>query len=160
MQYPRFHEAAHAIAFQRGIKDTSRQGRYHNSRFKEVAEEVGLDVSRDPEWGWCRTALSNRTVISYRDTLGALARALRAAGEHQLHPFPLDRGEGRAGVGLLCECGPRHRTGRTMSTVRGAICGVCGGGVMTLAPMAGRPDSCEVTGPAGSRIDPTSPPDL
>ena len=42
------HEAAHAIACQRGIKDTSRQGRYHNSRFKAIAEEVGLDVSRDP----------------------------------------------------------------------------------------------------------------
>ena len=58
MQYPRFHEAAHAIACQRGIKDTSRQGRYHNSRFKAIAEEVGLDVSRDPEWGWSVTALS------------------------------------------------------------------------------------------------------
>jgi hypothetical protein len=35
------HEATHAIAFQRGIKDTSRQGRYHNRRFKTIAEEIG-----------------------------------------------------------------------------------------------------------------------
>ena len=128
------HEAAHAIACQRGIKDTSRQGRYHNSRFKAIAEEVGLDVSRDPGWGWCLTALSSRTAVSYGDTLAELARALRGAGEHQLHSHPLDRDAGRAGVVLLCECGPRHRTGRTVSTVRGAICGVCGSGVMTLAP--------------------------
>jgi hypothetical protein len=40
------HEASHAIAFQRGIKDTSRQGRYHNKRFKALAEEVGLAVRR------------------------------------------------------------------------------------------------------------------
>lgn len=126
------HEAAHAIAFQRGIKDTSRQARYHNGRFEAIAEELGLDVSRDPGWGWCRTALSNRTAVSYRDTLAELARALRAAGEHQLHPLPPDRGGGRTRVGLLCECGPRHRTGRTVSTVRGAICAVCGSGVMTL----------------------------
>jgi hypothetical protein len=30
------HEAAHAVAFQRGIKDTSRQGRYHNVRCSEI----------------------------------------------------------------------------------------------------------------------------
>jgi hypothetical protein len=37
-------EAAHAIADRRGIKDTSRQGRYHNARFRTLADEVGLEV--------------------------------------------------------------------------------------------------------------------
>ena len=32
------HEAAHALAHARGIKDTSRQGRYHNKHFKTLAE--------------------------------------------------------------------------------------------------------------------------
>lgn len=141
------HEAAHAIAFQRGIKDTSRQGRYHNVRFKEVAEELGLDVRRDPECGSSATSLSDPARVAYRDTLAELARALRATGEHKQHSPPLDRGAGRAGVGLLCECGPRHRTGRTVSTVRCAICGVCGSGVMTAAP-------------ARSPVEPTSSPDL
>src|SRR5690242_5020728 len=36
------HEAAHALAHARGIKDTSRQGRYHNKHFKTLAEELGL----------------------------------------------------------------------------------------------------------------------
>ena len=31
------HEAAHSVACKRGIKDTSRQGRYHNHRFQIVA---------------------------------------------------------------------------------------------------------------------------
>ena len=30
------HEAAHALAHARGIKDTSRQGRYHNTKFKKL----------------------------------------------------------------------------------------------------------------------------
>src|SRR5687768_783210 len=30
------HEAAHGVASVRGIKDTSRQGRYHNARFKAL----------------------------------------------------------------------------------------------------------------------------
>ena len=42
------HEAAHTIASRRGIKDTSRQGRYHNGRFRMIAGEVGLDGDRDP----------------------------------------------------------------------------------------------------------------
>ena len=41
------HEAAHALAHARGIKDTSRQGRYHNTKFKKCAEEVGLAVEHD-----------------------------------------------------------------------------------------------------------------
>lgn len=36
------HEAAHTVAAERGVKDTSRQYRYHNGRFREIAEEMGL----------------------------------------------------------------------------------------------------------------------
>ena len=38
------HEAAHGVATTRGIKDTSRQGRYHNRRFAELAAELGITV--------------------------------------------------------------------------------------------------------------------
>jgi hypothetical protein len=31
------HEAAHALADQRAIKDNSRQGRYHNARYRQLA---------------------------------------------------------------------------------------------------------------------------
>ena len=37
------HEAAHALAHARGLKDTSRQGRYHNKHFKNCAEEARPD---------------------------------------------------------------------------------------------------------------------
>jgi len=45
------HEAAHSVGWQRGIKQTSRQGRYHNHRFQTVAEELGLQVQRDSPYG-------------------------------------------------------------------------------------------------------------
>jgi hypothetical protein len=128
------HEAAHAIAFQRGIKDTSRQGRYHNKHFKAIAEEIGLEVCRDPERGWSVTALSDPTAVAYRDTLAQLAGTVRASGEHPPPSAPLGRSRSRSSTGLLCECGPRLRAARTVSTVHAAICGVCGTGVMTLAP--------------------------
>ena len=49
------HEAAHALAHRRGVKDTSRQGRYHNQRFKTIAEELGLEVEHHPSLGWSVT---------------------------------------------------------------------------------------------------------
>ena len=36
------HEAAHALALARAIDDTSRDGRYHNKRYRDLAEELGL----------------------------------------------------------------------------------------------------------------------
>lgn len=41
------HEAAHAIAFVRGIQDTSRQNRYHNKEFVKICNELGLDYQHD-----------------------------------------------------------------------------------------------------------------
>lgn len=128
------HEAAHAIAFQRGIKDTSRQGRYHNLRFKAIAEEIGLDVFRDPGWGWSLTHLSDPTPASYRDARSRLADALRADRQHEQPPTSPALRQGRVRLGLVCECGARHRVGSTVSAVHDAVCGVCRGGLITLSP--------------------------
>ena len=42
------HEAAHALCEVRGIKDTTRQNRYHNKRFVKAAEELTLTYD-DPQ---------------------------------------------------------------------------------------------------------------
>jgi hypothetical protein len=80
------HEAVHAVAFERGIKDTSRQGRYHNARFRAVAEELGLETVRDAPLGWSSTALAPGTSALYRETLRALTEAL---GDHREHSTAL-----------------------------------------------------------------------
>ena len=58
------HEAAHALAHARGIKDTSRQGRYHNKRFKTYAEEArpGRRARRPNGWSVITLAGSARRV--------------------------------------------------------------------------------------------------
>jgi aminoglycoside phosphotransferase (APT) family kinase protein len=45
------HEAAHGLADIRGIKDTSRQGSWHNQKFATLADELGLDTTKDPRIG-------------------------------------------------------------------------------------------------------------
>lgn len=49
------HEGCHLYAMQSGIKDTSNNGVYHNKRFKALAEERGLSISRHEKYGWTIT---------------------------------------------------------------------------------------------------------
>jgi hypothetical protein len=70
------HEAAHALAFARGIKDTSRQGRYHNQQFKTHAEELGLIAEHDDRNGWSASKITHHAEHAYADQLTALAEAM------------------------------------------------------------------------------------
>src|SRR5208283_155330 len=70
------HEAAHALAAARGIKDTSRQHRYHNTKYKTLAEELGIAVAFDPTIGWSITTVPDHTAEDYADQLTALQAAM------------------------------------------------------------------------------------
>ena len=67
------HEAAHALAHLRGIKDTSRGGRYHNAEFRKLAAEMGLDAANLRTIGWSDTSLTDDTRAAYRVSLERLA---------------------------------------------------------------------------------------
>ena len=58
------HEAAHGLAHARGVKDTSRQGRWHNQHFKTLAEGLGLAIAKDPKIGWSVTAITPTTIAA------------------------------------------------------------------------------------------------
>jgi hypothetical protein len=70
------HEACHVYAEVNGVKDTSRDGRYHNRRFAEIAIQIGLQVERHPQYGHHTTRLSARGRHDYADLLGELDRGL------------------------------------------------------------------------------------
>jgi hypothetical protein len=118
------HEAAHSVTWQRGMKGTSRQGRYHNHRFQTVAEELGLQVQRDAAFGWTQTDLRASTAAAYSGVLGELehhvprAFARSAAGGNQ---------RARGGIRTLaCSCGLRLvRAGRTGFHADATICTGC-----------------------------------
>lgn len=69
------HEAAHAMNFARGISDCSRS-QYHNTRFKEAAEELGLSVERVPHYGWAFTRLPDGTAANYQLEIVGLREVL------------------------------------------------------------------------------------
>jgi len=71
------HECAHAMAENTGVKDTSRQGRYHNAEFKRLANLLGIDVQLSPGIGWSDTHVPTETQKRYRRELSELNRALK-----------------------------------------------------------------------------------
>jgi hypothetical protein len=51
------HEMVHLACYYVGIQDIGKDGRYHNQRFREAAEAVGLLVKKDMRLGWALTSL-------------------------------------------------------------------------------------------------------
>lgn len=120
------HEAAHGVASTRGIKDTSRQGRYHNKKFAELAAELGIVVAPDGARGWSATTLPDATAAVYVAQLAGLAEAITAYRSAEV-----TGGGGttsRNSPPAVCGCAParRIRVARSVLAAGPIVCGVCG----------------------------------
>lgn len=74
------HEGAHTLAKVRGVQDTSRQNRWHNAKFKELATEMGLEyraTAADKSIGYSDVRLTDTTAERYADLLTELDAAIR-----------------------------------------------------------------------------------
>ncbi len=88
------HEAAHALNFERGIRDCSRS-QYHNQRFQSAAEELGLDVTQVPHYGFALTRLRAETTARYAsETAGLTVVLMHRRAETAATPVP--KGTGNA----------------------------------------------------------------
>lgn len=134
------HEAAHAIAHTRGIKDTSRQGRWHNTKFAEIGRELGLQLEQHPRIGWSITSVPVETQLGYTDLLLDLDAELMAHRRWEAQPTGGttggDGGSGGAGGGVgttirrsqtaRCGCGRAIRVARDVLAAGPIACGICG----------------------------------
>jgi hypothetical protein len=120
------HEAAHGLASARGITDTSRQGRFHNTRYRELAGELGLHVTQAGTIGWSDTTVPDATAALYRAELRRLDAALVT---HRHADSGAGRG-GRAssnnGLAARCGCGRRIRVSASVLDMGPVTCGICG----------------------------------
>lgn len=74
------HEAAHTLARVRDLKDTSRQGRWHNATFLNLAVELGLEhreTSADSAHGFSFVTITEDTREKYADLLAMLDTEIR-----------------------------------------------------------------------------------
>lgn len=56
------HEGVHLWCLQNEIKDTSNRGVYHNRKFKELAEQRGLQIEKHEKYGWTVTSPTENTI--------------------------------------------------------------------------------------------------
>lgn len=70
------HELAHAKANKLEIRDTSNNNRYHNKRFKKIAEEMGITLELAGTIGWSKTTLPSETAVLYSAGLIKLEKSL------------------------------------------------------------------------------------
>lgn len=140
------HEAVHGIAAARGVRDTSRAGRYHNRRFLAVAEELGLDHAEEPHpsSGFSVVTMNAETRRRYRGTAERLQRALNAhlaaTSEETSRSFrgPAAR-HGSSGGGVrvkaVCDCGRNVRVVPSVLAQAPIVCGACGTPFNIVAPV-------------------------
>jgi hypothetical protein len=114
------HEAAHALALARNIADTSRDGRYHNQRYRLLAHELGLEVGRDVQLGWSTTSLPPATRAHYQDAITAIADAIT---RYRLPEPP--PAVGRNLSLALCACPRRIRVARGVLRAGQITCELC-----------------------------------
>lgn len=124
------HEAGHGIADTRRIKDTSRQGRWHNQRFAALADELGLTAAKDDKLGWSPCTLRPSTEDTYRDIIAALDAAMGA----YRHPDELaekTRANSNNGHALTCQCPRRIRVSASTCEEGPILCGICDAAFLT-----------------------------
>lgn len=101
------HEAVHALAAVRDVQDTSKGNAYHNRKFVELAEELGLvwPEGRKPHVtiGYSAVELAEGTLAAYAKELEVLGKALKVS-QDTLERLGLairkgDDGEEEAGKG-------------------------------------------------------------
>jgi len=133
------HEAAHGLNAARGVKDTSRGGRYHNEKFASTAREVGLKVGAMPPYGMARTELTVETATAYEASIAAIGEAMRIArqldgikgiGARQSDGAGTTGGaeveRSRNAPGAACGCGRKMRMHASVLAQGPVVCGVCG----------------------------------
>jgi hypothetical protein len=117
------HEAAHGIANTRQIRDTSRQGRWHNRRFATLAGELGLKVTQDKGTGWSQTHLTEQLATRYHEQLTGLSSALQLWRHAELQ-LGTPTGS-RNLLACSCECGRKLRVAKSTLEQAPIICGAC-----------------------------------
>ncbi|MFC0539868.1 hypothetical protein [Kutzneria chonburiensis] len=118
------HEAAHGLAHVREIKDTSRQGRYHNAKFKALGEELGLTLAEDKTIGWSLTTVPETTAKAYAAELDELSAALVAWRYAEVHATSKKKSTNLAVA--ECACPRKIRVARTTLAEAPITCGKCG----------------------------------
>ena len=116
------HEMAHLYSTERGIKTTSRNGTYHNKKYKEVAEKHGLVVTKDARYGFALTELSDEAKAFVASACEAEIDLYRISVANTSGPLPTGSAAGSNSRKYQCPgCGQSVRATKEVHV----DCGFC-----------------------------------
>jgi hypothetical protein len=94
------HETAHSLDLKNGIQGVTGEG-YHNKKFKQTAEGLGLTITQAPRIGFSQTEVSDDCATRWADALRLFEEALRLTADSEQAPAPKGRNKNL----LKAECG-------------------------------------------------------
>ncbi|MGW2664659.1 hypothetical protein ACWCW7_27210 [Nocardia tengchongensis] len=121
-------------------------GRYHNGKYRQIAEEIGLAAERAARTGWSVTMLPESTAGECRREIGILTKAIVAhrlpepagedidetaetaeTAEDSDGAVPGPKSADRNGSPLTCRCEPprRIRAHKKIIDAGPILCGLC-----------------------------------
>lgn len=115
------HEMVHLYCRENGIQEVSRGGKYHNGKFKALAEKVGLVCVREGIYGWNTVGAGNDSLIEYALEKGWTEIMLN---RQIMGGFRV----GIAGSGAM-QSGAATQGGKAPSSTRKLQCPCCGNSV-------------------------------
>ncbi|GAA1594132.1 hypothetical protein GCM10009678_90360 [Actinomadura kijaniata] len=120
------HEATHALAAARGVQDTSRQGRYHNTRFRDLGTEMGIQTTKTDKFGWSTTTVPDATATVYARPLKALEKAMVLWRRDEITNAATSRKSSNL-IAAICPCERTIRIAASSLDQAPVTCGACGG---------------------------------
>lgn len=112
------HEMVHLYCRENGIKEVSRGGKYHNGKFKELAERCGLVCIKAGQYGWNTQGTGNDRLTEYAMEKGWNEIRISRGGSTWL---PISTGAGGTAAGGA----PTAPGGKRPSSTRKLQCPCC-----------------------------------
>lgn len=102
------HETAHSIDNKEGVQGTSGDG-YHNKKFKERAESLGLTITQAPRIGFSVTSVDDTCATRWAESLRLIEEALLLTADSAGGATAKPKGRNKNLLVAECDCGEKIR---------------------------------------------------
>jgi len=115
------HETAHSLDLQNGIQGVTGDG-YHNKKFKETAEALGLTITQAKGIGWSVTEVSDECAERWADALALIENALALMADAE--QAKKTGGRNKNLLKAVCKCSSIRASATVIEN--GVTCNKCG----------------------------------
>lgn len=115
------HETAHSLDLQNGIQGVTGDG-YHNKKFKETAEALGLTITQAKGIGWSVTEVSDACAERWAEALALIENALALMADSE--QAKKTGGRNKNLLKAVCKCSSIRASATVIEN--GVTCNKCG----------------------------------